>query len=167
MNQAELATQIAKTTGLSKAKAESALRATLRVISVEVEKGETVKLVGFGTFKRTARSARTGFNPQTKKSIKIPARSVPKFVPGKEFKELIDSGKKTRMSPVAKKAKTPAKAIAKVKTTIGKGVVRTLTTKTKTPAAKAKAPKSSKSPLASAIKKPQTSAKVQKISKAR
>jgi len=89
MNQAELATQIAKTTGLSKSKAESALRATLKVITTEVKKGESVKLVGFGTFKKASRAARKGFNPQTKKSIKIPARKVPKFVPGKEFKDLI------------------------------------------------------------------------------
>lgn len=95
MNQAELATQIAKTTGLSKAKAELALKATLKVISAEVKKGEIVKLVGFGTFKKMSRAARKGFNLQTRKAIKIPARSVPKFVPGKEFKNLVQKFKTT------------------------------------------------------------------------
>jgi len=113
MNQAELASQIARNTGLSKAKAECALKATLKVISSEVEKGETVKLVGFGTFKKMSRSARTGFNPQTKKAITIPARIVPKFVPGKEFKALIQSGthaSSTSIKAVARKAAPVKKA---------------------------------------------------------
>ena len=93
MNQAELATQIAKTTGLSKSNAGSALRAALKVITAEVKKGGNVKLVGFGTFKKASRAARKGFNPQTQKAIMIPARKVPKFVPGKEFKALIQKAR--------------------------------------------------------------------------
>ena len=54
-----------------------------------VKKGEDVKLVGFGTFTKAKRKARTGRNPQTGKAIKIPAAWHPKFRPGAEFKALV------------------------------------------------------------------------------
>jgi DNA-binding protein HU-beta len=54
-----------------------------------LKKGESVTLVGFGTFKVAERKARTGRNPQTGKEIKIKAKSVPKFVPGKALKEAV------------------------------------------------------------------------------
>ena len=48
-----------------------------------------MKLVGFGTFTKAKRKARTGRNPQTGKAIKIPATWFPKFRPGSEFKEMV------------------------------------------------------------------------------
>jgi len=93
MNTAELVTKVAKDTGLSKTKAEAALKSITNTISDQVKKGEVVKLVGFGTFKKTARAARKGHNPQTGEQIKIPARKVPKFTPGKEFKNLVQKAR--------------------------------------------------------------------------
>jgi DNA-binding protein HU-beta len=58
-----------------------------------VSKGDTVTLVGFGTFKSAKRAARTGKNPKTGATIKIAATTVPKFSAGAGFKEAV-SGKK-------------------------------------------------------------------------
>ena len=55
-------------------------------IKKAVKKGDDVTLVGFGTFTKSKRKARTGRNPQTGKEIKIPAMTVPKFRAGREFK---------------------------------------------------------------------------------
>ena len=54
-----------------------------------IKEGENVTLVGFGTFKTANRKARKGRNPQTGKEINIPARTVPKFIPGKALKDAI------------------------------------------------------------------------------
>ncbi|MCQ2957455.1 MAG: HU family DNA-binding protein, partial [Candidatus Gastranaerophilales bacterium] len=58
-------------------------------IQTAVKKGNKVTLVGFGTFERRARAARTGRNPQTGAAIKIAAKKVPAFTAGKKFKELV------------------------------------------------------------------------------
>ena len=89
MNKAELIEKIAGDTGLTKAQIEKTLDATMDTIKKSVKKGDDVKLVGFGTFTKSKRKARTGRNPQTGKAIKIPAAWYPKFRPGAEFKSLI------------------------------------------------------------------------------
>ncbi|MCB0394823.1 MAG: HU family DNA-binding protein [Bdellovibrionales bacterium] len=86
MNKAELIEAAARSLKLSKLQVESMLDATVEIIQKTVAKGEEVKLMGFGTFTPTNRKARTGRNPKTGKSVKIPASRVPKFRPGKEFK---------------------------------------------------------------------------------
>ncbi len=90
MKKIELVKAIAKHTKIPQTTAQHALEATLDIIKDTLKKQEEVRLVGFGSFKVTNRKARTGINPQTKKSIKIPARNVAKFVPGKELKEMIN-----------------------------------------------------------------------------
>lgn len=89
MNKAELIEKVASETGMTKADTERVLDATLTNIKKTVKKGSDVKLVGFGTFLKAKRKARTGRNPQTGKTIKIPASSFPKFRPGAEFKEMV------------------------------------------------------------------------------
>lgn len=89
MNKAELIEKIAGETGMTKADTERVLDATLTNIKKSVKKGNDVKLVGFGTFLKAKRKARTGRNPQTGKTIKIPATTFPKFRPGAEFKEML------------------------------------------------------------------------------
>lgn len=89
MNKAELIEKIAEETGFTKAQAEKTLDNTLDIIRKAVKKGDEVKLVGFGTFTKAKRKARTGRNPQTGKAIKIPATWFPKFRPGSEFKEMV------------------------------------------------------------------------------
>lgn len=90
MNKKELLEEILKDKELqhwTKKEAEVFLNQTLISIKESVKKGEDVSLVGFGTFSQAARAARTGINPATGEKIQIKAKTVPKFKPGKEFKE--------------------------------------------------------------------------------
>lgn len=89
MNKAQLIEKVAQETGMTKAQTEKLLDTTLDTIRKSVKKGDEVKLVGFGTFAKAKRKARTGRNPQTGKAIKIPATWYPKFRPGAEFKNLL------------------------------------------------------------------------------
>ncbi len=89
MNKAQLIEQISGVCKLTKADTERVLDSVIDTIRKSVRKGEDVKLVGFGTFTKAKRKARTGRNPQTGKAIKIPAAWYPKFRPGAEFKELV------------------------------------------------------------------------------
>jgi nucleoid DNA-binding protein len=89
MNKGDLISEVAKQTESSKKEAQEAVEATLDAIKAALGKGESVTLVGFGTFKVGERKARMGRNPQTGKEMKIAAKRVPKFVPGKQLKEAI------------------------------------------------------------------------------
>lgn len=89
MNKAQLVDKISADVKCTKAQAESVLDTTLEAIKKAVSKGDDVKLVGFGTFSRGKRKARTGRNPQTGAAISIPASKIPKFKAGKEFKDLM------------------------------------------------------------------------------
>jgi len=95
MNKAELIEIAAKEADVSKAAAGKALDAIINAIVKAVSKGDTVTLVGFGTFKSAKRAARTGKNPQTGATIKIPATTVPKFSAGAGFKTAV-AGKKAK-----------------------------------------------------------------------
>ena len=94
MNKAELIEAVAKQANLSKADAERALNATTDSIKKALKKGDTVQLIGFGSFGVVKRSARKGRNPQTGETIKIKASKAPKFTPGKAFKEAIRGKRK-------------------------------------------------------------------------
>ncbi len=89
MNKQQLIEKIAEEASLSKAQTEYVLNLALDNIKKAVKKGDDVKIVGFGTFTKNKRKARTGRNPQTGKAIKIPAAWYPKFRPGAEFKNLV------------------------------------------------------------------------------
>jgi DNA-binding protein HU-beta len=89
MNKTQLVDGLSETTQLTKTTVEEVVNAALDLIKKSVKKGEDVTLVGFGTFTKTKRKARSGRNPQTGKEIKIPAMTVPRFRPGKEFKESV------------------------------------------------------------------------------
>lgn len=89
MNKQQLIEKIAAETKMSKTQAETVLNACFDNIKKAVKKGDDVKLVGFGTFTKAKRKARTGRNPQTGKEIKIPAAWAPKFRAGSEFKTLV------------------------------------------------------------------------------
>ncbi|NQZ02876.1 MAG: HU family DNA-binding protein [Bdellovibrionales bacterium] len=89
MNKAQLIERVAKECDTTKAETERMLDSTIDIIRRAVKKGDDVKLVGFGTFTKTKRKARTGRNPQTGKAIKIPAAWHPKFRPGTEFKSML------------------------------------------------------------------------------
>lgn len=87
MNKAELVEKIARHAKIPKIQAEAVLDATLLTITQTVAKGEDVKLVGFGSFSQAHRKSREGRNPKTGETVKIPGAKVPKFKPGKEFKD--------------------------------------------------------------------------------
>ena len=89
MNKAQLIEKVAAETNITKAQTERLLDVALDTIRKAVKKGDDVKLVGFGTFTKAKRKARTGRNPQTGKAIKIPAAWYPKFRPGAEFKQFV------------------------------------------------------------------------------
>lgn len=89
MNKGDLINQIATDAGLSKAQAGAALNSVLDSITGTLKKGDKVTLVGFGTFSTSKRAARTGRNPQTGATIKIKAKNVVKFKPGKELSSAV------------------------------------------------------------------------------
>lgn len=91
MNKAELVAAIASKTKASKTQIENYLDVTLHIIQKTVSNGEEVKIVGFGSFCRTVREAKTGRNPKTGQTVKVPKTQVPRFKPGKEFKEIVKS----------------------------------------------------------------------------
>ena len=90
MNKTELIEHIAYNADLPKAGAARALEATLSVVRQTLKKGGTVSLVGFGTFSVTKRAARNCRNPRTGETLKIAARKVPKFTPGKPLKDALN-----------------------------------------------------------------------------
>ena len=90
MNKAELIEKMAKSTGLPKKDAESALKSFLEIVSKELEKGHDVQLIGFGTFTVGKRAAREGRNPATGETIKIAASKTPNFKPGKALKDRLN-----------------------------------------------------------------------------
>jgi len=89
MTKAELIGKMAAGAKISKAAAGKALDAFVDGVKASLKKEERVTLVGFGTFAVSKRKARKGRNPRTGKEIKIPARKVPKFTPGKAFKDAV------------------------------------------------------------------------------
>ncbi len=89
MNKAQLVDVISDNVRMTKTEVESVINNAIEMIKKSVKKGDDVTLVGFGTFTRSKRKSRMGRNPQTGKEIKIPAMTVPRFRPGKEFKESI------------------------------------------------------------------------------
>lgn len=93
MNKAELIEQISKDAGLTKVQANEALNSFTNSVVNSLKKGDTVTLVGFGTFSVSQRAARNGRNPQTGEVIKIKARKLPKFKAGKDFATKIASAK--------------------------------------------------------------------------
>lgn len=90
MNKSELIDVIAKQAEISKAAAGRALDAAVAGVMDALKGGDTVTLVGFGSFYVGERAARTGRNPRTGKNIKINAAKVPKFRAGKGLKDAVN-----------------------------------------------------------------------------
>ena len=89
MNRAEVVGRVARDSGLTKADVDRVLASLIENVSRSLKKGEKVKLVGFGTFDVARRRARSVLNPRTGAAIRIPARRMPRFTPGKELKKLV------------------------------------------------------------------------------
>lgn len=90
MTKAELVEKVCSEANLSRAAAEKAVNAFTSSVMEAVKKDDKVNLVGFGTFSLSKRAARDGRNPQTGERIRIKAANIPKFKPGKQFKDFIN-----------------------------------------------------------------------------
>ncbi len=93
MNKSELIAAVAQKTELKKKDTEKVVDALIEAVSETVAKGQKVQLIGFGTFERRQRTARTGKNPRTGEAIKIPAAYAPAFKAGKAFKDKVGKTK--------------------------------------------------------------------------
>ena len=114
MNKAQLIDAIAHQADISKLKAGETLDAFVAAVTKALKGGDTVTLVGFGSFSTAKRAARIGRNPKTGKEIKIEATTTPKFKAGKALKEVVSGKVKivAAKKPVAKVA-TASKALVK------------------------------------------------------
>ncbi|ROH86902.1 HU family DNA-binding protein [Pseudomethylobacillus aquaticus] len=90
MNKQELIEQIAASADISKAAAAKVIDAFTDSITSALKKGDSVTLIGFGTFAVSERAARTGRNPQTGAELQIAARKAPAFRPGKALKDALN-----------------------------------------------------------------------------
>ncbi len=90
MNKGELIEQVASIADLSRTDADAAITAVTDAITEALKAGDTVSLVGFGSFQVKQRAARTGRNPQTGAAIQIAACNVPGFKAGKALKEAVN-----------------------------------------------------------------------------
>ena len=89
MNKSELINKIAVNSGLTKADSGKALDALIQTIESTLKSGDSIALVGFGTFEVKERAERTGRNPQTGESITIAAAKIPSFKAGKGLKDAV------------------------------------------------------------------------------
>jgi len=90
MNKSELVDAVAESADLSKASAARAVDAVVDAITGTLKKGDTVALLGFGTFLARDRAARSGRNPRTGETIQIKASKVPAFKAGKALKDALN-----------------------------------------------------------------------------
>ncbi len=107
MNRLELVAEIAAAHELSNAEAARILATVTSSIVSAVARGDEVQIVGFGTFKKVNRKARSGFNPRAGEVIQLPEQNVPKFVPGAPFRNTVDptrAARKTAGAAPEKKA---------------------------------------------------------------
>lgn len=90
MNKTELVAAVAEDAGISKKDAERAVNAFVNAVMDEVKGGGKVQLIGFGTFESVQRAKRQVRNPQNGEAMTVPAAVVPKFKPGKAFKDALN-----------------------------------------------------------------------------
>jgi DNA-binding protein HU-beta len=114
MKKAELVDAVSDSANITKSAAELAVKSVFDSIATALKNGDSLTLVGFGTFSIAERAAREAHNPKNPgEKIKLPARKVPKFKPSSALKELVDPPKKA--AAPAKKAAPAAKAAAPAK----------------------------------------------------
>lgn len=89
MTKAELVTEVAAKSGLSKKDTEKAIAGVIETVTETLAKGQSIQLVGFGIFEVRERAARKGINPRTKEAIDIAATKVPAFKAGRALKDAV------------------------------------------------------------------------------
>ena len=155
MNRKELVDAIQKHTLVARTDVDKVLGSLIQHTQVAVKKGERVSLVGFGTFERQDRKARTARNPRSGAPVKVKATKVPRFRAGQGFKDVV-AGKATapKLSPVKSTAKattakaTTARAASTAKATVSRATTSKASTarasSSKASAAKASTSKASR-----------------------
>ncbi len=91
MNKKELVAQIAEQTGLTQKKVNEVLDTFFDLTGTALKNGDSIRLLGFGTFETKKRAARTGTNPRTGEQVDIPASVIPVFKAGKKLKEKVNN----------------------------------------------------------------------------
>jgi DNA-binding protein HU-beta len=122
LNRKELVDAIQKHTLVARTDVDKVLGSLIQHTQVAVKKGDRVSLVGFGTFERQDRKARTARNPRSGAPVKVKATKVPRFRAGQGFKDVV-AGKATapKLSPVKSTAKaTTARAASTAKATVSR-----------------------------------------------
>jgi DNA-binding protein HU-beta len=122
LNRKELVDAIQKHTLVSRIDVDKVLGSLIQHTQVAVKKGDRVSLVGFGTFERQDRKARTARNPRSGAPVKVKATKVPRFRAGQGFKDVV-AGKATapKLTPVKSTAKaTTARAASSAKATVSR-----------------------------------------------
>jgi DNA-binding protein HU-beta len=122
LNRKELVDAIQKHTSVARTDVDKVLGSLIQHTQVAVKKGERVALVGFGTFERQDRKARTARNPRSGAPVKVKATKVPRFRAGQGFKDVV-AGKATapKLTPVKSTAKaTTAKAATAARATVSR-----------------------------------------------
>jgi len=87
-----LVEKVAESTQLTKKHAELIVNTVFDSIVESLKEGEKIELRGFGSFRIRQRGPRTGRNPKTGAKVEVPSKRIPYFKPGKELKELLNSG---------------------------------------------------------------------------
>lgn len=90
MTKAELVEQVARSTELTKKHAEIIVNTVFESIVDSLKSGEKIELRGFGSFRIRKRGARIGRNPKTGDRVKVPAKRIPYFKPGKDLREMLN-----------------------------------------------------------------------------
>jgi DNA-binding protein HU-beta len=165
LNRKELVDAIQKHTLVARTDVDKVLGSLIQHTQVAVKKGDRVSLVGFGTFERQDRKARTARNPRSGAPVKVKATKVPRFRAGQGFKDVV-AGKATapKLSPVKSTAKattakaTTAKATTARAASTSKATVSRATT-SKASTARASTAKASTSKAASRNSAPKSTAK--------
>jgi len=137
LNRKELVDAIQKHTLVARADVDRVLGSLIQHTQVAVKKGDRVSLVGFGTFERQDRKARTARNPRSGAPVKVKATKVPRFRAGQGFKDVV-AGKATAPKLTAAKATTSARVSSKATSTRATATKATATKATR-PKATAKA----------------------------
>ena len=144
MNRKELVDSIQKHTQVARADVDKVLGSLIQHTQVAVKKGERVALVGFGTFERQDRKARTARNPRSGAPVKVKATKVPRFRAGQGFKDVV-AGKATapKLTPVKSTAKAATARTTTARATTAKPAGKPRTTASRAGTAKASTAKAS------------------------
>lgn len=127
MNKSDLVDRVAEATGEAKTKISQVVDETINAVQGALAKGEKVTIPGFGTFQPRARKARTGRNPRTGATVKIPATTIPVFKAGQALKDLVSGKAKLTVTKTGARKSTAKKSPAK-KSTAKKAPSRKKTT---------------------------------------